>query len=310
MSTTEEFRRNSDNFCYRHPDRQSFVLCQRCLRTVCPDCRTPAAVGVICPECMAQQRAAETPAQKKAQRRWGRRSAPLAVVSSGRPIATLTIIAVTGIFYVIGLIPVVGTMVGNALAFYPPFLVPQLGPIEPWRLFTAALVHSGFFHIGLNMLALWFIGRNLEPLLGKWRFVALYLLGTLGGSVAVALLAPTTIVVGASGAIFALFGALLVIGRHIGADIRTIAVLIAINFAWPFVVAIFTSLRTGDYFAALNDVGVSWQAHLGGLVVGAIVGLIYARTRAIRQRPLQIGLLIAVGVALVALLAVPAIVYY
>ncbi|MFX5570536.1 rhomboid family intramembrane serine protease, partial [Acinetobacter baumannii] len=89
--------------------------------------------------------------------------------------------------------------------------------------------------------------RNLEPLLGKWRFVALYLLGTLGGSVAVALLAPTTIVVGASGAIFALFGALLVIGRHIGADIRTIAVLIAINFAWPFVVAIFTSLRTGDY---------------------------------------------------------------
>ncbi|MFK5126597.1 rhomboid family intramembrane serine protease, partial [Klebsiella pneumoniae] len=93
------------------------------------------------------------------------------------------------------------------------------GPIEPWRLFTAALVHSGFFHIGLNMLALWFIGRNLEPLLGKWRFVALYLLGTLGGSVAVALLAPTTIVVGASGAIFALFGALLVIGRHIGADI-------------------------------------------------------------------------------------------
>ncbi len=309
MSTTDEFRRNSDNFCYRHPDRQSFVLCQRCLRTVCSDCRTPAPVGVICPECMAQQRATETPAQKKAQRRWAR-SAPATVVASGRPIATLTIIAITGLFYVIGLIPGIGGIVGNALAFYPPYLVPQFGPIEPWRLFTAALVHSGFFHIGLNMLALWFLGRNLEPLLGRGRFVVLYLLGALGGSVAVALLAPTTIVVGASGAIFALFGALLVIGRHIGADIRVIAILIGINFIWPFVVAFISSLGTGDFFEALADVGVSWQAHLGGLVVGAVVGLIYARTRLLRQRRVQIGLLIALTVALVALLAIPAVVYY
>ncbi|WP_278103221.1 rhomboid family intramembrane serine protease [Microbacterium proteolyticum] len=309
MSTTEEFRRNSDNFCYRHPDRQSFVLCQRCLRTVCPECRTPAAVGVICPECMAQQQATETPAQKKAQRRWSR-SAPMAAVASGRPVATLTIIAITGLAYVIGLVPGVGGIISNALAFYPPFLVPQFGPIEPWRLFTAALVHSGFFHIGLNMLALWFIGRNLEPLLGRWRFVVLYLLGALGGSVAVALLAPSTIVVGASGAIFALFGALLVIGRHIGADIRVIAVLIGINFAWPFVVAFISSLTTGDFGAALANVGVSWQAHLGGLVVGALVGLIYARTRLLRQRPVQIGLLIALTIVLFGLLVIPVVVYY
>ena len=309
MSTTEEFRRNSDNFCYRHPDRQSFVLCQRCLRTVCPECRTPAAVGFICPECLAQQRAAETPAQKKAQRRWAR-SAPLAVVASGRPVATLTIIAITGLAYVIGLIPGVGGIVGNALAFYPPYLVPQFGPIEPWRIFTVVLVHSGFFHIGLNMLALWFMGRNLEPLLGRGRFVILYLLGALGGSVAVAILAPTTVVVGASGAIFALFGALLVIGRHIGADIRVIAVLIGINFAWPFVVALISSLGTGNFVAALNNVGVSWQAHLGGLVVGAVVGLIYARTRLRRQRAVQIALLVVLTVVLFALLAVPAVVYY
>lgn len=253
---------------------------------------------------MAQQRATETPAQKKAQRRWAR-SAPAAVVASGRPVATLTIIAITGIFYVIGLVPGFGTIVRNALAFYPPFLIPQFGPIEPWRLFTAALVHAGFFHIGLNMLGLWLIGRSLEPLLGRWRFVVLYVLGTLGGSVAVALLAPNTVVVGASGAIFALFGALLVIGRHIGADIRVIAVVIGINFLWPFVVAFFTSLGTGDYATALANVGVSWQAHLGGLVVGAVLGLIYARTRSVRQRSLQIGLLVAVGVALVALLAIP-----
>jgi len=309
VSTTEEFRRNSDNFCYRHPDRQSFVLCQRCLRTVCSECRTPAAVGVICPECMAQQGAEQTPAQKKAQRRW-RASRPAAVVASGRPTATLAIIAITGLAYVVTLIPGVGGVVENALTFWGPYLVPQFGAFQPWRLLTVSLVHAGILHIGLNMLALWFIGRSLEPLLGRWRFVALYLLGTIGGSVAVALLAPQTAVVGASGAIFALFGALLVIGRHIGADIRSIAIVVGINFALPFVLALVNSVGSGDFVTALAHVQISWQAHLGGLITGAIVGLVFARTRLARQRGLQVGLLIAVAVGLLALLVIPATLYY
>ena len=307
MSTTEEFRRNSDNFCYRHPDRQSFVLCQRCMRTVCSECRTPAAVGVICPECMAQQRAAQTPAQKKAQRRWASR--PMSVVSSGRPQMTLGIIAITGLVYIIGLIPGVGGVVSNLLAFNSLYVLPQAGFIEPWRLFTVALVHSGFFHVGLNMLALWFIGRSLEPLLGRARFLALYLIGALGGSVAVALLAPGVWTVGASGAIFALFGALLVIGRHIGADIRVIAVLITINFAWPFAIAGINAIGSGDFAGSLAAVGISWQAHLGGLITGAGVGLIYARTRAATQKRVQIVLLVLLSVLLIALLAIPAVFY-
>lgn len=307
MSTTEEFRRNSENFCYRHPDRQSFVLCQRCMRTVCSECRTPAAVGVICPECMAQQRASQTPAQKKAQRRWASR--PMAAVSSERPTMTLGIIAVTGLAYIISLIPGVGSILTNALAFNSIFLLPQAGVIQPWRLLTVALVHDGFFHVGLNMLALWFIGRSLEPLLGRSRFLALYLIGALGGSVAVALLAPGVWTVGASGAIFALFGALLVIGRHIGADIRVIAILIGINFAWPFVLAGINAIGSGDFAGSLSAVGISWQAHLGGLLTGAVVGLIYSRTRAPRQRGLQTGLLVGFSVVLVALLAIPAVAY-
>lgn len=307
MSTTEEFRRNSENFCYRHPDRQSFVLCQRCMRTVCSECRTPAAVGVICPECMAQQRASQTPAQKKAQRRWASR--PMAAVSSERPTMTLGIIAVTGLAYIISLIPGVGSILTNALAFNSIFLLPQAGVIQPWRLLTVALVHDGFFHVGLNMLALWFIGRSLEPLLGRSRFLALYLIGALGGSVAVALLAPGVWTVGASGAIFALFGALLVIGRHIGADIRVIAILIGINFAWPFVLAGINAIGSGDFAGSLAAVGISWQAHLGGLLTGAVVGLIYSRTRAPRQRGLQTGLLLGLSVVLVALLAIPAVAY-
>lgn len=311
MTTTEEFRRNSDNFCYRHPDRQSFVLCQRCLRTICPQCQTQGAVGVICPECMAQQRKSTTPAQKKAERRWSRPSrSPVAAVATGRPIVTYAIIGLTALVFVIGLIPGIGPMVDSALLFNGLYVWPGSPTgFQPWRLLTAMLVHSGFWHIGLNMLALWFMGRSLEPLLGSGRFLILYLLSGLGGSVAVALLAPGVSVVGASGGIFGLFGALLVIGRHIGANIRTIAILIAINFALPFVLAIVGSLSTGSFASALAAIQISWQAHLGGLVAGAAVGFVYARTRARRQRGLQAGLLVALTVVLLALLAVPPVLY-
>ncbi|MET0673456.1 MAG: rhomboid family intramembrane serine protease [Microbacterium pygmaeum] len=291
--TSPEFQRNSDNFCYRHPDRQSFVLCQRCLRTICPECQTPAAVGVICPECLADQKKTQTPAQKKAQRRWSR---PRAVaVSDSRPLVTYAIIGITMLVYLVGLIPGVGSVVQDNLAFWAPLLYPEAtGALQPWRLLTAAVVHSSFVHVALNMLALWMIGRSLEPLLGRWRFLVLYVLGALGGSVAVALLSFATPVVGASGAIFGLFGALIVIGRHIGANITGIAVVLAINLVIGFV----------------PGFNVSWQAHVGGLMVGALVGLIYARTRSVRRRALQIWLLVAVAVGLGALLLVPPLIYF
>lgn len=309
MTTTDEFRRNRDNFCYRHPDRQSFMLCQRCLRTICAECQTQGAVGVICPECMAEQRRSATPAQRKAERRWSQ-SSPAAATMTGRPVATYAIIAATAVVYVIGLVPGVGNLVTAWLGFSTVTLYPELsGVFQPWRLFTVALVHDGFWHIGLNMLALWFMGRSLEPLLGSVRFVALYLLSALGGSVAVALIAPNSFVVGASGAIFGLFGALLVIGRHIGANIRVIAILIAVNFALPFVLALVGAIGTGTFAHALGAIQVSWQSHLGGLVAGAAVGLIYARTRRRAQRTLQIGLLVGLAVVLIALLVLPPIIY-
>jgi membrane associated rhomboid family serine protease len=101
----------------------------------------------------------------------------------------------------------------------------QLAYVQPWRLLTT-LVHASIFHIAFNMLALWALGRSLEPLLGRWRFLALYLLSALGGSVLTALLAPNTWVVGASGAVWGLLGAMFVIGRHLGANVTAIAVLL------------------------------------------------------------------------------------
>jgi membrane associated rhomboid family serine protease len=281
---------NRDNFCYRHPDRQSFVLCQRCLRTICPECQTQAAVGVICPECLADQRRDQTPAQKKAERRWRRPGS--AAVASGRPVVTYSIIAITAAVYVLQLL-IPGLQ--SLLAFYAGSLYPQLtgGSFEPWRLVTSALVHSSFWHVGLNMLALWMIGRSLEPVLGRARFLTLYVLGALGGSVAVALISPNTFVVGASGAIFALFGAFVIIARHVGAEIGGILIVLGINLAIGFI----------------PGMGISWQAHVGGVVAGAIVGLIYARTRRETQRGLQIGLLATWTVVLLLLLLIPPVIY-
>jgi len=286
--TSDQFRRNSENYCYRHPDRQSFVLCQRCLRTICPECQTPAAVGVVCPECIKEQQKAQSPAQKKAERRWSRARPMALAASGGRPIVTYAIIALTAFVFLLQLIPVLGPQVENALLFWAPYLYSQ-GAFQPWRLVTVALVHSGFWHVGLNMLALWLIGRSLEPLLGRWRFLTLYVLSAVGGSVAVALLSPLTPVVGASGAIFGLFGALLIIGRHIGANITGIAIILGINLVIGFI----------------PGFNVSWQAHIGGLLTGLAIGFLFTRTKKKSQRTVQILLLAAVAAVLVALLFVP-----
>lgn len=290
--TTDEFRRNRDNFCYRHPDRQSFVLCQRCMRTICPECQTAAPVGVVCPECMKEQQQQRTKVQRKAERRWSR---PAAVaVAAGPPVVTYAIAGITGGFYLLGLIPGVGEDIRAALMFWAPLLYPEAtGTFQPWRLFTVALVHSGLWHVGLNMLALWMIGRTLEPLLGRWRFLALYLISALGGSVAVALLAFPTPVVGASGAIFGLFGALFVIGRKLGANMAGIALVLGINLVIGF----------------LPGFNISWQAHVGGLVAGVLVGLVFVQTRERRRRAAQVGLLAAVTVGLLALLLLPPVIF-
>lgn len=282
--TSESFANNRENFCYRHPDRQSFVLCQRCLRTICPECQTQAPVGVICPECMAEQRRAATPAQKKAQRRWGR-SAPVALAASGgRPIVTYTIIALCAAVFVLSFgLPLTEWLGFSAFYLYPQFT----GEFQPWRLLTASLVHSGFWHVGLNMLTLWMIGRILEPVLGSARFLTLYLMSALGGSVLVDLIARDSFVVGASGAIFGLFGALMVIARRLGNDITGIIIVLAINLVIGFV----------------PGFNISWQAHVGGLVAGAVVGLIYVMTRERRRRALQILLLIGWSAILIGLLA-------
>lgn len=266
------------NFCYRHPDRQSYILCQRCGRTICPDCQTQAPVGVICPECMREQRASAprtTPAVLTRVR---------SAASRGAPVVTYALIGITLAVFVLQLVP--GLALTPRLWYAGVYSIP--GNFEPWRMLTSVFVHSTalIFHVLLNMYTLWIFGQLLEGLLGRGRFLALYLIAGLGGAVGVLWLGdPGTAVVGASGAIFGLMGAFLVIQRRRGGDTTQLFVLLAINLVIGFV----------------PGFNISWQAHLGGLVVGALVGLVYVETRKRSQQGLQLWLLGALIAALVVL---------
>lgn len=266
------------SFCYRHPDRQSYILCQRCGRTICPECQTQAPVGVICPECMREQRAT-TPRTKPAALTRMRSAA-----DRGAPVVTYALIGITALVYVLQWVPGLG--VTNAWFFSPVFMTEVL--FEPWRALTSVFLHSTslLFHILLNMYTLWIFGRLLEPMLGRVRFLALYLISGLAGSVGVvAFAAPNAQVLGASGAIFGLMGAFVVIQRRLGGNMTQLYILLAINLAIGFI----------------PGANISWQAHLGGLIGGALVGLVFLETRKPSQRGLQIGLLVGLTVALIAI---------
>jgi membrane associated rhomboid family serine protease len=152
---------------------------------------------------------------------------------------------------------------------------------------TTMFVHSqnSFLHLLLNMVSLYLFGPIVERLLGRVRFLALYLLSGLGGSVAVLLLAPDTPVVGASGAIFGLLGAFFVIARRLGGNSSQVLIVIIINLGIGF----------------LPGTNISWQAHLGGLVAGTAVALVFLLTRRTSQRRVQVSGVMAIFAALVAL---------
>jgi membrane associated rhomboid family serine protease len=263
--------------CPRHPDRPSYVRCQRCGRPACPECQRAAAVGFQCIDCVNEMKRS-TPAV---------RSAYGGAVATGRPLATYVLIGLCALVYVLQwLIP--GDVVENQLAFASVYAAPQYGAFEPWRMLTSAFVHSQGFvlHIVLNMYMLWIFGQVLEPVLGRIRFLAVYLLSAIGGSVGFLLLTPVlppTGVEGASGAIFGLFGALLVVQSRRGGDTRQLWILIVINGVIGFVVP-----------------GIAWQAHLGGLITGGLCAAVIAfAPRGPRQALLQSAGMAAVAGILV-----------
>lgn len=254
--------------CYRHPDRETYIRCQRCDRPICPDCMHDAAVGFQCPDCVragAQQtRQARTP--------YGGR------VRGGPPVVTLTLIGINLVVFLLvqltggrqsrllsqlGLMPTGGTFVDvDGL----PYVAAGVSDGAPWQLLTAMFTQLAVWHVFFNLMALYLLGPQLEQLLGRVRYAVLYLVSGLVGSVTVYWFAPpSSMTIGASGAIFGLMGALVVVSRRVGGDTSGLMALIGIN----------------TVITVLGAQYISWQGHLGGLVGGLVLGaaLVYAPRR-------------------------------
>jgi membrane associated rhomboid family serine protease len=231
--------------CYRHPDRETGVSCSECGRGICPDCMTFSPVGIRCPDHAGKARGPAKVVQGVRRR------------SAARPgIVTTTLIAINVGIYLLQLAGGAPINANSGWIYEHGALYGPLVASGDWyRLITAAFLHYGPIHLGLNMLALWWIGRPLEDYLGPLRYLLLYLVAGLAGSAGALIMNPTAVTVGASGAIFGILGAAIVLERQriyvLGGSAIT---LLVVNLAFTFAVP-----------------GISIGGHLGGLAGGALV---------------------------------------
>ncbi|MFB6789250.1 rhomboid family intramembrane serine protease [Streptomyces olivaceus] len=270
--------------CYRHPDRETGIRCTRCERPICPDCMVNASVGFHCPDCAAGRTGGgPAPAASRPRTLAG------GAIAADPRLVTKVLIGVNLALFLVQLS--VGDRFTNHLEMIGRAYVPLLGSVEGvaegqwYRLLTAMFLHGSYMHILFNMLSLWWLGGPLEGALGRVRYLALYFCSGLAGSALTYLIAePNQPSLGASGAIFGLFGATAALVRRLNADMRPVVILLVINLVFTFTWA-----------------NIAWQAHVGGLVGGAVIG--YAMLHAPRERRalVQYGACALVLVAVVAL---------
>jgi membrane associated rhomboid family serine protease len=276
--------------CYRHPDRETGVSCSNCGRPICWECMTPAPVGFRCPECMGQARAERRTApvisRGQIRDRW---SGGL----GGRAPVTRALVAINVLVFIIealmgggGLLSGFSGHIYELGALWPPAIAHG----EYWRLITPMFLHASLFHILFNMWALWVVGGVLEPMVGSARFAGIYFVSGFAGNVLAFAIGPElTPMVGASTAIFGIFGALFIVALHdrsamSGMMVRSVGILLAINLAFTFLAQ-----------------GISWQGHIGGLIGGVLAteALVWFGRRRLSPRITATDALLLAGVALV-----------
>lgn len=289
--------------CYRHPDRETYVRCQRCDKSICPDCMRDAAVGFQCPDCVKE--GAKTTRQAQAAY-GGRRVADprlTTFVLVGLNALVWVAIVVTGwakstLVDRLALLPTgtcgsksdpsrgYGLATEQACHLHTQIAgdgrwFPGVSEGAYWQLVTSMFTHVEVWHIGINMLVLYFLGPQLEAVLGRARYVALYLVSGLAGSVCVYWFSgENTATLGASGAIFGLMAALLVVVHKIGGSVQSILMWLGLNAVLTFTFP-----------------GVSWQGHVGGFLGGLLVTgiLVYApKDRRTLLQAAGIGLMLVV----------------
>ncbi len=223
--------------CYRHPDRETLVRCMRCDRPICTECMRPAAVGFLCPDDAGERSRIVRP------RLYGGR----------QPVATISLIAINIAVFVL-------ERGGNSNTYvFRHGALTGVGVADGqwWRVVTAAFLHANILHIAFNMYALWLLGKPLERYIGSARFLVIYTVSGISGSAGALLLTNAYVpTVGASGAIFGLMGALLVLERRGMPLVGPLLPILLINLVFTFGVA-----------------GISIGGHIGGLIGGILAAL-------------------------------------
>jgi len=238
--------------CYRHPDRETKVSCSNCERPICPDCMTSTPVGMRCPECARQRTRVHNPTGAAT-----RSDAPATYAIIGLCVAAFLAEILSGA-ELLG-----GGDAGSVAIDFGLFAYggPGFGVAEGevYRIVTAAFLHSGIIHLGLNMFALYILGTLLEPAIGTRRFLGIYVAAILAGSCGALLLDPDQLTVGASGGIFGLMAAAFLIARHRGLDelASQVGIFVVLNLVFTFSIP-----------------NISIGGHLGGLLGGALAALV------------------------------------
>ncbi|MFJ6410298.1 rhomboid family intramembrane serine protease [Streptomyces hydrogenans] len=272
--------------CYRHPGTETGIRCTRCEKPICPECMISASVGFQCPDCVRTGSGTGHAADANQAR----------TLAGGRVrtddrLVTKVLIGICVLVY--GLVLILGDRFVDELVLIGYAYNPLLGEVvgvadgEWYRLLTATVLHQEPWHILFNLLGLWVIGGIVEPELGRSRYALLCLLSGLSGSVlAYVVAAPNQPSLGASGIVYGLIGAWVVLARRRRHDMRPVALFVALSLLMTF-----------------TRPGISWEAHVGGLVAGVLVTYALVRAPRSRRELIQYGacglvLLIDVGVAM------------
>lgn len=270
----------SDYRCYRHPDREAYISCQRCERLICPECMNDASVGFQCPACLAEgAKSVRAP-----------RTIAGGVVSADVGMVSMLLIGLNVVAFLLTLAtggndgPIFqhGAMLSTTVVNNSGDILTGVDGGAYWRLLTSAFLHENPLHIAFNMYALYLFGPFVERALGRARFIAAYVTMSVGASVFVYWLSePRALTIGASGAVFGLFGMALIFLLKAKQDVSTLLVLLAIN-------------------AFLSTQGnISWQGHLGGFVVGCVLGVVFAYAPRDRRTLAQVAVFAAMWIGIV-----------
>ncbi|MFF3316838.1 rhomboid family intramembrane serine protease [Streptomyces sp. NPDC003035] len=272
--------------CYRHPDVETGIRCTRCDKPICPQCMVSASVGFQCPDCVRNgSGTGHAPDANQPRTLAGGR-----VAADGRFVTKILIAINLALFIAVQvagdrLVDELTLIGGNTILLNGEVVGVAEG--EWYRLLTSTVLHQEVMHFLFNMLGLWVIGGIVEPELGRSRYALLCLLSGLSGSaLAYLLAAPNQPSLGASGVVFGLIGAWAVLTRRQRYDMRPVVLFVALSLLLTF-----------------TRPGISWEAHIGGLVGGALVayGLLHApraRRNVVQYTACGLVLLIDLGLIL------------